>query len=101
MAASILEKALAVSHCDIGVIRLLDRTSMTLDPIASHGYLNPKNLQRHRRHLDDGTTGRLLRIFARKETVVLERVQVGPGLPIFKSEGVQSLILTLIHHQKK
>jgi PAS domain S-box-containing protein len=93
MAASILDKALAVSLCDLGVIRLLDRTSMTLDPVASHGYLNPKNLQRHHRHLDDGTTGRLLRIFARKETVVSERVQDGPGLRIFKSEGVQSLIL--------
>jgi len=88
MAASILEKALAVSHCDLGVIRLLDRTSVTLDPVASHGYLNPKNL-----HPDDATTGRLLRIFARKETVVSERVRDKPGLRIFKREGVQSLIL--------
>ncbi|MDP2601141.1 MAG: PAS domain S-box protein, partial [Deltaproteobacteria bacterium] len=93
MAASILEKALAVSRCDVGVIRLLDRTSRTLDPIASHGYRNPKNLKQHRRHLEDGTTGRLLRIFARKETVVSERVQDKPGLRIFKREGVQSLIL--------
>jgi len=93
MAASILEKALAVSRCDVGVIRLLDRTSRTLDPIASHGYLNPKNLKQHRRHMEDGTTGRLLRIFARKETVVSERVQDEPGLRIFKREGVQSLIL--------
>src|SRR3989304_559742 len=51
MAAIILDKALAVSHCDIGVIRLLDRTSRTLDPIASHGYLNPKNLKQHRKHM--------------------------------------------------
>jgi len=93
MAASILEKALAVSLCDLGVIRLLDRTSRTLDPVASHGYLNPKNLRRHRKHLDDRTTGRLLRIFARKETVVSERVQDEPGLRIFRREGVQSLIL--------
>jgi PAS domain S-box-containing protein len=93
MAASILDKAIAVSHCDLGVIRLLDRTSMTLDLVASHGYRDPKNLQQHRRHLDDGTTGMLLRIFARKETVVVERVQDEPGLPIFKREGAQSLIL--------
>jgi len=93
MAASILEKAIAVSLCDVGVIRLLDRTSRALNPIASRGYLNPKNLQLHHRHLDDGTTGRLLRVFARKETVVLERVQDEPGLRIFKREGVQSLIL--------
>jgi PAS domain S-box-containing protein len=90
--ATILDKALSVSRCDLGIIRLLDRKTGLLETVASHGYQDPDNLLRHQRSTKNKTNNRVLPTFVRDEPIVIEALQKNPGLRTFKRENLQSLI---------
>jgi PAS domain S-box-containing protein len=93
-AATILDKALSISSCDLGIIRLLNRTTGMLESVASRGYRDPENLLRHHRFPKDLMTQELMRTFALiKKPVVVENVQDIAGLRTFKNENVRSLIM--------
>src|SRR5258706_3976082 len=52
----ILDKALLVGSCDLGIIRLFDRATGLLEPVASQGYNDAEIPNRHRKTLENGTT---------------------------------------------
>ena len=90
--ATILDKALSVSRCDLGIIRLLDRKTGLLETAASHGYQDPSNVLRHHRSTKDENSNRVLPTFVQNEPIVIETLQKNPGLRTFKRENLQSLI---------
>jgi PAS domain S-box-containing protein len=90
--ATILDKALTVSLCDLGTVRLLDRTTGMIETIASRGYQNPENLLGHRKSPQDLMTRRVYRSVKLNQTAVVERVQEEKGLRTFRKENVQSLL---------
>ena len=92
MAAAILDKAVAISGCDIGLLRLADRVTGRLEPVASYGYRNAENVRRHHASMINKISQRLMRTFILKRAVIVQRVQEDAGLRTFKSEGVQALI---------
>ncbi len=93
MAEIILEKALLVSACDSGIVRLMNKTTGTMETLAGQGYRNPQILSRHNRSLQDFKSQRLRQVLAFKRAVVLPRIENEIGMMIYKEEGIQSLIL--------
>ena len=88
----ILDAASLVSSCDLGIIRLMDKTTGLLEPVASQGYKDPESPNQHRKIVENGTTDSLVQTVNLKHTLVQERLQDKPGLQNFKNEGIQSLI---------
>ncbi len=90
----ILDKTAALGAYDIGVIRLLDTATDVLEPTASHGYSDPKNLDGHRKKARDDASGQFsLRTMQRTGPRVEEDVPQCDGLRTWKKEGVQSAVL--------
>jgi signal transduction histidine kinase len=84
----ILDQAFEIGKFDIGVIRLLNARGDSLEPVASRGYRDPKNVQGHRRKLVDYTTGDgSARVLEDKAVHVVNLAQTA-GLRTFKSEGI-------------
>jgi PAS domain S-box-containing protein len=89
----ILDQTLSISSLDVGVIRLWDSSGGILRPVASRGYRNPENVQRHQHRTSDGTTKSFInRAMTSKKPQIEEDVQGCGGLRTFKSEGVQSAV---------
>lgn len=92
MMAGILDKAFEIGGFDIGVIRVLDYTREALEAVASRGYREPENVQRHRRKLEGFTTGAgTTRVMEDKAVHVVDLTQT-QGNRTFKSEGVHTLV---------
>jgi len=96
---ALLDKTLLVGSFDQAVIRLSDTSSGMLLPVASRGYRDPENVQRHR---TDMRPGRLRhRAMLSKHPIVVENVLEYEGLSTLKREGVQSAILVPVRAQEE
>src|SRR3989338_143592 len=95
----ILDKALSIGSVDLVLIRLLDPSSGMLVPVASRGYRDPENVQRHRRETRPGRLRH--RAMLSKHTSVVENVQAVEGLRTLKREGVRSAIFVPVHVEEK
>ena len=92
MMERILDQACEIGKFDIGVIRLLNPTRNSLEPVASRGYRDPKNVQSHRRKVEGYTTGTgSARVLGDKSVHVVNVAQ-GNGLRTFKKEDVHTLV---------
>ena len=96
----ILDKALSVGSFDLGVIRLLDASGQTLEPVVFRGLLDPKGLRVHR--VRDATTGKIIgRVMTWKEPRVVENVPDSEGLRTLKRESVQSAIMLPVRAEEE
>lgn len=92
--AKILEEALAVGSYDLGAIRLVDAKTEMFEPVVSHGYQDPRNIELHRKSLGDLTSGKSFReVMSRKTARVEEQVQQHEGLRTLKREGIQTAVM--------
>ncbi|MEE9144186.1 MAG: GAF domain-containing protein, partial [Candidatus Binatia bacterium] len=90
----ILDKALSIGNFDIGSIRLLEPDRKTLKLVASQGYRDPENIQRHQDTIVIVTTGgRTHRTLTMNHPRIEEDIQRCEGLRALKREGVQSAIM--------
>ena len=90
----ILDKALSIGPFDLGNIRLFDPSAELLEVVASRGYRDPENIQRHRQQARDPKTGEFnLKVFSREGPYVEENVPASDGLRTLKREGIQSAVL--------
>ncbi len=90
----ILEKASAIGSFDLGTIRLLDHRTAIIESVVSRGYQDPKNIELHRKKIDDAASGSSFRdIMSRGAPYVEESVQRRKGLRTFKREGVQAAVM--------
>jgi signal transduction histidine kinase len=92
MMEGILDKALEIGGFDIGVIRLLDREREVVEPVASRGYRDPKNIDSHRQKLTDFTTGFATSRVLNSKTLHVVDVSQTTGTRTFKKEGVRTLV---------
>ena len=89
----ILDKALLVGGCDIGVIRMLDPDTEILLPALSRGYRSPEQIRPHNIRFDGTVAGKMeAEVFARGEVFLVENIPASEGLRTFKKEGVQTVI---------
>ena len=94
----ILDKALSVGRFDLGNVRLLDADRQMLGLIASKGYRDPQNAQRHLRNVDEtAADGRLLKVLTSKHAWVEEDLSQRPWFRILKREEVQSAVVVPVH----
>jgi len=99
---AILDKALSVGHFDLGLIQLLDPGGTVLEPVAYRGYLDPSNIQQHRKLARDKATSEFLfREMRYKKPRALEDVPGNRGFPTFKREGIQSAVIVPIRAEEE
>ena len=89
----ILDKVLAVSSLDLGVIHLTNAEGDKLEPVASRGYKDPENLRRHRRSLKEAAGRTFSQAVRTNEVAVVENLAASDGMRTLKREGVQSAVL--------
>ena len=90
----ILDKALSICSFDIGVIRLLDPRSKSLQPVASRGYRNPGDVNPHSIEAKDPTAGKIqTAALSSSGAYTVENVPATPGLRTLKREGAHTAIL--------
>ncbi len=90
----ILDKTLSICSFDIGVIRLLDPRSKSLQPVASRGYRNPGDVNPHSIEAKDPTVGKIqTAAFSSSGAYTVENVPATPGLRTLKREGAHTAIL--------
>lgn len=92
MMERILDQALAIGRFDMGVVRLLDETGECLQPVASRGYRDLRNLENHRRKLDGFTSGAATRRVLGDRAVHVVDLSRTDGLRTFKKEDVCTLV---------
>ncbi len=98
MGEAILNQALSLSACDLGVIRLREDATAPIRVIARHGYRDPRNLQRHGRSPagpnSDGTSRPRdrMRVFELRQTDIVEQIEADERMATFYREGIRSLI---------
>lgn len=98
MGETILNQALSLSGCDLGVIRLREDANAPIRVIARHGYRDPENLQRHDRSPvgpnSDGTSRPRdrMRVFDLRQTDIVEQLEPDERMATFYREGICSLI---------
>jgi signal transduction histidine kinase/FixJ family two-component response regulator len=98
----ILEKAISLGSFELGIIRLFDPRTSTLNPVGWRGYRNPANIQRHRQRTIDGMTGAMTaEVIRSREPRFEEDVPHSSGLRTWKSEGVQSAIVIPMHSKEE
>lgn len=92
MMQRILDQAVDIGRFDLGLIRLLDPSGERLEPLASSGYRDPKNVDDHRRKVDGYTSGAATsRVIDDKAVHVVDLNQVD-GMRTFKREGVHTIV---------
>lgn len=98
MGETILNQALSLSGCDLGVIRLREDANAPIRVIARRGYRDPENLQRHGRSPvgpnSDGTSRPRdrMRVFELRQTDIVEQIEPDERMATFFREGIRSLI---------
>jgi len=93
LAQTIVAKALELSGCDLGIIRLRERAPNRIRVIASQGYRDRANLERHELTTTLGGNRRTrLRAFSLRQTDIVQRVDRADRMATFKREGIKSLI---------
>lgn len=88
----ILDQALEIGGFDLGVVRLLDHTGECLQPVASRGYRDLGNLEKHQKRLDRFTSGAATRQVLGDKTVHVLDLSRADGLRTLKEEGVCTLV---------
>jgi signal transduction histidine kinase len=92
MMERILDHALELGQFDLGVICLLDSAGKSMEPVASRGYSDPKNVEGHRKKMDAYTTGAgSTQVMADKAVHVVDLSQTD-GMRTFKKEGVFTVV---------
>src|SRR5712692_1648 len=86
MMERILDHAFEIGNFDIGVVRLLDSTGESLEPVASRGYRDQKNVQNHLKKLEGYTTGVGTASVMRNKAVHVVDLTQTTGMRTFKKE---------------
>ena len=98
MGETILNQALNLSACDLGVIRLREDADAPIRVIARHGYRDAQNLQRHTKSAagpnSEGASRPRdrMRAFELDQTTIVERIDASDRMATFHREGICSLI---------
>lgn len=100
--AKILEHTLAIGSYDLGAVRLVDAKTEMFEPVVSHGYQDPRNIESHRKRASDFTSGRSFReVMFRKTPHVEENVQQREGWRTLKREGVQTAVMVPVYAEEE
>ena len=88
----ILEKTVDMGGFDIGMIRLFNPVSNSLEPVASRGYRDPKNIERQRKRVEDASSPRVIaQVIEHKRTKVEDLAHV-EGMRTFRREGARVIV---------
>lgn len=96
----ILEKTLEIGKFEIGMIRLLDPTLNSLEPIASLGYRDPQNVARQRKRAEDPSSLRVIAHVMATKTATVKDLGKVEGMRTFKREGVHTMITVPLRTRK-
>ncbi len=98
----VLDKAVVSGSFDLGVIRLYDHRTQTIQPIVYQGYRDLENVQRHHQRSIAATTGRYsTSVLTDRQPRIEENVAQCEGLRTFKREGVQSAVVIPVMTEKE
>jgi len=98
----VLDKTVSNGSFDLGIIRLVDPGTQTIQPIVYQGYRDLENVQRHHHRSIAATTGRFsTSVLADRQPRVEENVPQCEGLRTFKREGVQSALVIPVMTEKE
>jgi PAS domain S-box-containing protein len=94
MMERILDQLFEIGTFDIAVIRLLDPTGETLEPVASRGFRDPQNVNGLRTSTRDRSTARLVaQVIATKECKVADLTTLdGTRMRTFRREEVTAVV---------
>ena len=95
----ILYKAFELGKFEIGLIRLLSPTGDVLEPVASRGYRDTENFDRHRKTNKDRFTARVTAQVIAQQEIRVEDLTSTDGFRTFRREGVQSLVTVPLRTQ--
>ena len=100
MMDQILEKTVEMGGFDIGMIRLFNLVSNSLEPVASRGYRDPANIERQRKRVEDPSSPRVTaQVMERQQTKVEDLAHV-EGMRTFKREGVRTIVTVPLRTHK-
>jgi PAS domain S-box-containing protein len=98
----VLDKAVSSGSFDLGIIRLFDPSTQSIQPIVHQGYRDLENVQRHHQRSIAATTGRFsTSVLTDRQPRIEENVAQCEGLRTFKSEGVQSALVIPVMTEKE
>lgn len=98
----LLDKILPAGGFDLGAIRILDRNTEILEPVAGKGFLDPGNMAALRRRLhESGRDSAVDRMINEKQSLVFETLPEWHGMRVMRAEKIQSAILVPIHSQEQ
>ena len=98
----VLDKAVSSGSFDLGIIRLFDPSTQTIEPIVYQGYQDLENVQRHHQRSIAATTGRFsTSVLADRQPRIEENVPQCEGLRTFKREGVRSAVVIPVMTEKE
>ena len=98
----ILEKIMTLGVFDIGIIRLLDSSGSFLEPAATLGFRDPKNVQPKATETEGPATGRVFfEVLTSKGAYRIDDLSKVQGMRTFKKEGVQSAVVVPVHAENQ
>lgn len=98
----VLDQAVSSGSFDLGIIRLFDPSSQTIQTIVYQGYQDLENVQRHHQRSIAATTGRFTTsVLANRQPRIEENVPQCEGLRTFKREGIQSAMVIPVMTEKE
>jgi PAS domain S-box-containing protein len=98
MMERILDRAIEAGHFDIGVVRLFNSEDGSMEPVASWGYRDPKNLTSHRKNLERYAARNITQL-VQDQLVHVSDLAETAGQRTFKKEGVRMLVaVPLVSH---
>jgi PAS domain S-box-containing protein len=102
MMERILDQLFEIGTFDIAVIRLLDPTGETLEPVASRGFRHPQNVNGLRTSTRDRSTARLVaQVIATKECKVADLTTLdGTRMRTFRREEVKAVVAVPLRTQR-
>lgn len=101
MMERILNRTCELGGFDLGLIRLLDSTGEVLEPVASRGYQDPANLERHRSSSKNKSMARVTGQVIAQQEIRVEDLTATARFSTFRREGVQSVITVPLRSQDK
>lgn len=99
---TILDKVMSIGQFDLGLIRLHNKTSGMLEPLASQGFHDPKNVRSLRRPAKPMSTDTILpQVMTGRKTLPLESLSGSFKIPAMRREGIQSILYVPILTEKE
>jgi signal transduction histidine kinase len=100
MMEQILAKTLDSGGFDIGLVRILDQTSESLEPVAMRGYRNPENIEDHRKTIAGFTTGSATPEAMLDRGVHVVDLNQTPGLRTLRREEVRTAVVVPLRSEE-